>query len=395
MIVMDANESVLPLLHTQGSLIPSEVALNLGLDRKKKEEEIQRYNFTRLISAAKNVHIVYEENLKKEKSRFVERIIWEAEKKKKDLNVIDIPRVGFSVNVLQKRKEIKKTKEIVDFLRDRVYSASSINTYLQCPLQFYYRYVLGLKEKEEFQEEPEGANVGTFLHELLKETFEKFIGKKPKIEREFRFYFFEKFEKNFADFFGKKMKTDSFLLKKVIRRKLEQFLNLEEVRCERNVQEILYLEKKIPAEIELSGNKINFTYIVDRVDKLKDGSVLILDYKSGSEMLKPRKTDKLEEMEFNRKSIRDNIRSFQLPLYYYFENKKYGDIPLDAALYSLRNFKLTYLHDGKDDISRSMNIYTKALEFIFREIIAPDKTFVADRENERICTYCPFFYLCR
>ncbi|GAH60013.1 unnamed protein product, partial [marine sediment metagenome] len=129
--------------------------------------------------------------------------------------------------------------------------------------------------------------------------------------------------------------------------------------------------------------------------KLEDGSTLILDYKSGYEMLKPRKTDKLEKMEFKRKSIRNNIRSFQLPLYYYFENKKYEDVPLNAAFYSLRNFKLTYLHDGKDDIAKSMNIYMKSLEFILREIIASDKTFVADREKERICNYCPFFYLCR
>ncbi len=396
-IVMDANESILPMLHTQGSLIPYEIALNLGLDREKNEEEIQRYNFRRLISAARNVHIVYEENSKKEKSRFVEGIIWEAEKKKNALNAIDVSRVGFSVDVRpdKKIKEIKKTKEMVEFLRDREYSASSINTYLECPLQFYYKYVLGLEEKEEFREEPEGDEIGTFLHKLLEDRFKKFVNKKPKIDEEFRLDFFKVFNQKFECTFGR-MGTGSFLLKKVIRRKVEQFLEIEEKRSEENIQEILYLEKQFFEEIEFSEDKFKFTYVVDRVDKLNDASILILDYKSGSEMPKPRKADKLEEkMEFNRKSIRDNIRSFQLPLYYYFENKKYEGLSLNAAFYSLRNFKLTYLHNGKDDIAESMNIYMKALEFILREIIAPDKTFVADREKERICTYCPFFYLCR
>ena len=293
------------------------------------------------------------------------------------------------------RKEIKKTKEVAAFLKNREYSASSVNTYLQCPLQFYYKYVLGLKEKEEFQEEPEGTDIGTFLHELLEETFKKFVGKKPKIDEEFRLYFFERFEQKFKDTFVKKMGPDAFLLKRVIRRKVEQFLEIEAKRNESNVCEILSLEKKSSGEIEFSGDKFKFTYIVDRLDKLNDGSILILDYKSGSEMLKPRKTDKLEKMEFNRKFIRDNIKSFQLPLYYYFENKKYEGVSLNAAFYSLRNFKMTYLHNGKDDIARSMNIYTEALEVILREIIAPDKSFAADPEKERICTYCPFFYLCR
>ena len=392
-IVIDANESILPKLHTQGSLIPYEVALNLGLDREKNEEDIQRYNFTRLISAAKNVHIVYEENSKKEKSRFVERIIWEAQKKERKLDAaININGVSFSLNLRQDRKEIKKTEEMLTFLKNRVYSASSINTYLQCPLQFYYKYVLGFKEKEEFQDEPEGADIGTFLHRLLEETFKKFIGKKPKIDAEFRLYFFEKFNQKFEDTFGRKMGSRSFLLKDVMRRRLEQFLKSEN---ERDIQKILYLEKKLSGEVEFSEDKFKFTYIIDRVDKLEDGSTLILDYKSGSEMLKPQKINKLEWMEFNRESIKDNIRSFQMPLYYYFENKKYEGVSLNAALYSLRNFKLAYLHQGKDDIRESMNIWMKALEFILHEIIASDKPFVADDEKGRICTYCPFFYLCR
>jgi len=120
-------------------------------------------------------------------------------------------------------------------LKNRIYSASSINTYLQCPLQFYYKYVLGFKEKEEFEDEPEGADIGTFLHRLLEETFKKFIGKKPKIDTEFRLYFFEKFNQKFEDTFGRKMGSRSFLLKDVMRRRLEQFLKSEN---ERDIQKI-------------------------------------------------------------------------------------------------------------------------------------------------------------
>lgn len=394
-IIMDANESILPKLRVREPLIPRDIALNLGLQIMEKEEEIQRYNFTRLISAAKNVHVVYEENPEKEKSRFVEELIWQAEKKKNALNVIPVLQVNFSVNVMPSRREIKKTKEMIDFLKTFRYSASSIDTYVQCPLQFYYHYVLGLEEKEEFQEDPEGKEIGSFIHKLLEKTFRRFINKKPQIDKKFRMEFFEEFDKRFKGSFAKKMKSDSFLLESVMRRRLEQFLDFEETSDERNVQEILYLEEKFSGKIEFTGNVFDFTYIVDRVDRLKDGSILILDYKTGIETLKPQQTKKLEELELKRESIRDRIKSFQMPLYYHFEKKKYHKERLNAALYSLRSFKLAYLHDEKTDIERTMELCLKALDFILHEILDPKKTFAADRKKEHSCTYCSFFYLCR
>ena len=80
-IIMDMNESVMPSLRIQEPLIPRDIMLGLGLSRVEKEEEIQRYHFKRLISSAKNVHLVYSENDKNEKSRFIEELVWEKQKK--------------------------------------------------------------------------------------------------------------------------------------------------------------------------------------------------------------------------------------------------------------------------------------------------------------------------
>ena len=53
--------------------------IKLNLDRLELEEEIQRYGFMRLISAAKNVHLVYQQNKDRTRSRFLEELIWEQE----------------------------------------------------------------------------------------------------------------------------------------------------------------------------------------------------------------------------------------------------------------------------------------------------------------------------
>ena len=394
-IVMDANETVLPRLTTRDPLIPREIALALGIDIREKEEDIQRYNFTRVISAAKSVHLVYEENAEKEKSRFVEELIWEAEKRENALNVIQAPGLNFSLNIMPSRIAVMKSDGMIEFLRHLRYSASSIDSYVKCPLNFYYRYVLGLKEKEEFQEDPEAKEIGKFLHGLLESAFMRFVGKRPRFDDGFRSEFFEEFDRKFKASFAKKMKSDSFLLESVMRRKLGQFLNKEETDEERRVEEIFYLEKKFYEKIEFDDGVFDFTYIVDRVDKLEDGSLLILDYKSGIEKAKPRQTDKLRQIELKRESIRDNIKSFQLPLYYHFEKKKYTDKELNAALYSLRNLELTYFRDDKTDIDATMDVCMRSLEFVLGEILDPDKPFVADLENEGNCRFCPFFYLCR
>jgi CRISPR/Cas system-associated exonuclease Cas4 (RecB family) len=180
-----------------------------------------------------------------------------------------------------------------------------------------------------------------------------------------------------------------------MRFRLERFLEFEETSDERNIKEILYLERAFEEKLELSGATFSFKYIVDRVDRLRDGSLLILDYKTGTDMPKPQGTDSLEKMKLEREAIRDRIRSFQLPLYYYFESRRYRGETLNAALYSLRNPGLTYFRDKKTDVERTMEICVNALDFILREILDPDAVFAADREKERTCRNCPFFYLCR
>lgn len=394
-IIMDANEAVLPRLRINEPLIPRDVSLSLGLKIIENEEEIQRYQFKRIISAAKNVHLVYEENPKKERSRFVEDLIWQRQKEKRSFDVLPISRVRFSVNVLPARTEIKKTMEMINVLKDFTYSATSIDTYMQCPLQFYCKYVLGLEEKKEFPDDPEGREIGAFIHELLGEAFARYIDKKPKIDEEFREGFFKKFERHFKQTFGKRMRSDSFLLREVIRFRLERFLDNESAGEERNVKKVLYLERKFNEDLKLSCGTFKFTYIVDRVDRLEDDSILILDYKTGTDTLKPQRTEALKNLELRRESIRDRIKSFQLPLYYHFEKKKYKNEELNAALYNLRNLKLTYLDDEKTNLDGTMEICMNSLDFILREIIDSEKPFVTDPEEGKHCRTCPFFYLCR
>jgi len=391
-IIADLNEGVLPKLKIHEPLIPREVMLSLGLDRLEKEEEIQRYQFNSLVSAAKSVQLVYERNQQREKSRFLEEIFWKLEEEKGSLGAVAVSGISFSLGSFAKTFQIDKTAKIIEYLKEQKYSASRLNTYLQCQLKFYYQYVLGLKEQEDLLEEPRASHIGTFIHELLEGTFKKFKGCKPLIDEKFRGYFFDKMQDKFSRELIPRMKSDSFLLERIIRNRLERFLDKE---AERRVKRIICLEEKRQGRLNLGNYNLGFNYTIDRIDELEDGSILIIDYKTGGADFAPKKLKALKNMEMSRESIKENIKSFQLPLYYYFISQESPQRDLNAGLYNLRSLerKSFIAEEDASVADKVVEICLKALRAVFDELFDPGIAFSPEPE-ERKCSFCPFRGFC-
>jgi len=379
-IVLDNNEGVLPHLRVQDPLIPREVMLGLKLDRLEQDEEILRYQFMRLISGAKKVHLLYQQNRQKERSRFVEELIWLEQKRSGQLSGSAVIRPGFTLEVTDRRRKVKKTPAMLDFLRAGTFSASSINTYLRNPYEFYLNYVLGLREKEDLLDEPENRQVGVFVHELLEETFKGFAGKRPVIDGKFRQYFRQRLEDRFQRTFGRSMRSESFLLKSVLDARLERFLDNEERNPERRVEQLLFLEKDFRDVIPLSAGKINFVYKLDRVDRMADGSVLIMDYKTGSSDPMPKAIPAIEAMALSRPTVFENVRSFQIPLYFAFLDEHFPGERVNAAFYNLRTLNIDYFFNERTiyDKARVKAAFLRALDFVVAEILNPEIDFVEE-----------------
>lgn len=381
-IVLDANEGVLPSLKIYEPLIPREVMVSLNLDRLELEEEIQRYQFMRLISSAKNVHVVYQESKEKERSRFVEELVWEKEKEQKKIGVVKAERATFLTKPTMIERRVKKTPAMIELLRNHVYSASSVNTYVRNPMEFYYKYVCGLEEKEDLLDEPEAKNVGTFIHELLEHSFYPFLNKKPEITGVFEKRFWDAFEEKFEQVFGPNLGSESFLLKAVLKERLSRFIENEKDNEARRVNKILYLENSFEDTVSLSCGPIRFRYIVDRVDELADGTVMIIDYKTGSVDVMPKPVERIEGLPLSRETIRDNVKSFQIPLYFHYLDKNFKDKPINAALYNLRTLKISkFIEEGAADRKKVNNVYLRSLDFVLSEILDVDEDIVEDRSD--------------
>lgn len=397
--VLDVNETVLPRLKVYEPLIPRDVMMSLGINRLEKEEEIQRYQFRRLIAGARNVHLFYQEREDKEKSRFVEELVWERQKEACSLDAVAVPRASFALKVDVREAEVAKSGRHIEFLKGRRYSASSVNAYLRCPLRFYYQYVLGLQEKEDLLDEPEASDVGTFIHGLLEETFRAFVGKRPKINAAFKRYFADIFERKFEEEFKGKMKSDAFLIKEVFEHRLQKFLEREEAR---DVRRLVCVEKEFEGLIPCGIQDFRFKAKIDRIDELDGSGLLILDYKTGSILEMPAKTVLAKGVELSRPAIKRAVRSFQLPVYLYLAAQAYPGVRLNAALYNLRDvekdraLKMFYEDDETQERKKRMlENCLEGLSYILREILDPAVPFKADPEDLYHCSTCPFFYLCR
>ncbi|MGE5279598.1 MAG: PD-(D/E)XK nuclease family protein [Deltaproteobacteria bacterium] len=397
-LILDVNESVLPRLKISEPLIPRDVMISLGLDRLEKEEEIQRYQFACLLASAKNVDLFYQERDDRAPSRFLEGLIWGQELRAGRLGVVPVARGSWRIGTESAHARIDKAPEHLAHLERLAYSASSLDTYIGCPLRFYYQYVLGLREREELLDEAEGADIGNFVHELLEEAFRPFLGRAPRPDAAFRSGFFEKFDALFERKLARRMRADAFLVKEVLRVRMEEFLNREEGRPVAAVEAV---ERPFETRLDFFGTSFSFKGKIDRIDRLADGSLLVIDYKTGATDVTPRR-GAWAARPLTRAGIKSGMRSLQVPLYLSLMEQEADAGMLDAALYYLRyadqegGFKRFFGEDVPAEERRAiLDGCKRVTAFILNEIRDPGVPFEPDRSDPKRCSYCPFFYLCR
>jgi len=399
-VVIDAHESVLPKLRMYEPLIPREVMTSLGLSKPEKEEEIQRYHFMRLLQAARDVRIAYIDDGRTERSRFVEELIWESQKRSGSLESPPLGRARFALEISRKKRTAGKTKEMVGMLSRLSFSATSIDTYMNCPLKFYYRYALGLREKKDILSEMEAKDIGDFIHDILFRAFLPFKCARPVIDAAFRKKFFKLVDEAFAVTFQKRMPKDAGIMREIMIYRLKKFLESETDRAEASVEKILFLEETFRGKMRYKDTAFNIQARLDRADELKDGSVLIVDYKTGGQELMPKRYDKIRSMPLTRDEMRRNVRSFQLPLYLYALRETAGiprTRPMNAALYYLRTSDLEYFLKGADleGPNEIIDCFMNAAGCLISEILDTGKEFKGDDSNTRYCQMCPYGGMCR
>lgn len=177
LIILSMNEGNLPKSNFSNSLIPRELKIHHRLPVEQDRDAIFAHHFYRLLHRAKKISMTYNSTSdgmgSSEKSRFITQIENELipnkihSIKNYTYSATDDDSTIGDTSYMVNQNVIKK----LDVLFERGLSPSALNTFISCPLDFYYKYILGLREGVEVEENIEASTFGTMIHEVLERVY--------------------------------------------------------------------------------------------------------------------------------------------------------------------------------------------------------------------------------
>lgn len=293
-IILSMNEGIFPGRKTGNSFIPYNLRRGFGLPTYEHQDSIWAYHFYRLIHRADRVSLLYDTRSNGlqtgEVSRFIHQLHYHYEEPLK--NKLVVYNVSSSKTPsLQVAKDETVMERLNAFRKGgpRALSASALNTYLDCPLKFYFFVVEGIQEEEEVNESIESDTFGSILHKVMEELYQPLCGKMVtadllKAIRKDTAALTGAIARAFAEIFFKSdivrpLTGQNFLIGEMIRKYVEKILERDSkltpfryIESERRIHRLFTLTDK--SEIRLKG-------FIDRIDEVGD-VIRIIDYKSGN-----------------------------------------------------------------------------------------------------------------
>lgn len=388
-ILLSANDGILPPGRVENSFIPYEIRKEKGLNTFTENDAVFAYHFYRLIQRAETVQFIY--NLENdvlgsgEKSRFIMQTAIESGHEIQ--NKIVLPEFEFPKRqelIIPKSETVKKALQ--DWAESGI-SPSSLNSYLRNPIEFYQQKVLNLEEFEEAEETVGARILGNIVHKSLEELYQNLLGKillpadilpllenlEPVVEK----YFKQEYKSE--DF----KRGKNYLIYKIAFSFVENVLKTDLKLCNESELIILHLEEKVEVAFKLrNGKLVKLNGVIDRIDSL-NSQKRVIDYKTGYLDDNELKVNSEKLL----KVFQENNFSKSLQLFFYaqlffgkFENQwvQFGIYPLKLPKKGV--VTLTFDKENKLDQSILDLIYAP-LSSLIEEILNPDIPFVENRES--------------
>ena len=293
-LLLSCNEGNMPKGINDSSFIPHGIRHAYNLTTIENKVSIYAYYFHRLLQRASDVTILWnsstEDGQRGEMSRFMLQMMVES-----DHTIIQRALQAGNTIASWIPQDIQKTEHVMQILRqqfsDNILTPTAINRYMRCPLQFYYRYVAGIKEPDQPDDELELDNrvfgnifhhaADTIYHQLPRtvtsQMLHQLLKDKIQIERAVD----EAFRQELPN-----VPTSGLYIinREVIIRYLRQLLEIDQRLAPFT---ILGLECDVVRPLTISGLRLRIGGRIDRLDQTQDGTIRVVDYKTGSRQLKP------------------------------------------------------------------------------------------------------------
>lgn len=423
LVLLSVNEGQLPKSGGDSSFIPYNLRKAFGMTTIEHKIAVYAYYFYRLLQRAERITLIYNTSSdglnRGEWSRFMLQFLieWPHPITRQFLEAGQSPQ-GTSPITVEKTPDVMRQMQSLFDVRANPkakFSPSALNYYLDCPLKFYYRYVAGLSAPDEVSAEIDSATFGSIFHYaaehiykdltthgkvINKEALETLLRNDVKlqdyVDTAFKKLFFNVPQNEKPEYNGVQLINSA-----VIARYLKQLLQ-NDLRYAPFTFIASEMEVDEPIDIQTPKGVIKSRIggIIDRMDS-KDGTLRIVDYKTGGDADTPPHVESL--------FIPDKKRSnyvFQTFLYAAIMCRKQPTMKIaPALLYIHRAATETYSpviqmgesrkpKEAVEDFSKYEKEYRERLQGLLEEIFNPEKSFTQTEIIEK-CTYCDFKALCK
>ncbi|WQS76374.1 PD-(D/E)XK nuclease family protein [Helicobacter pylori] len=342
-VIVDFNETCVPSLKDCDLFLNSALRKSLNLPTLLDKKNLQKHYYYQLFKNSKEMVLSYIESETSKASNMLLEL---------DLHIEPI-KDAYTLFAPSPLKDYQEEEIKAAIPKDFSFSASSLNAFLTCKRRFYYHYM------KRFKESPKDENnsaVGSLLHELLKEAYEK--DKNPYALEERLIWLLETREN-----ITPKERLDTLVALK----KIQAFYLKEKERFKAKIK-ILDLEKSFETAIQ----GVVFKGRIDRIDKTADNEIILLDYKFKNDL-------KLDNMS---KTLSTD---YQMAIYACaLKNLGYKE-PIKAFFYDLRKGELV----EEDELILKMDHLEFSLIPKLKQEIDFEKTLEA-----KDCEYCSFKDMC-
>lgn len=409
LIILSVNEGIFPSHSVSNSMIPYNLRVGFELPDYEYQDAISAYHFYRSIYRAENIYLIYDTRTggsnTGEVSRFVKQLKYQ--------HGADIRESIVNYHIPSPETEEKvqeKTPEMVETLKKMYYSASSVNTYLDCPLKFYFQNVEGMRDEDDVMEDIEANVFGLLYHSIMQDLYTPFVNRtvtEQDIDRIIS-----------GDVLIKQAIKAAFLKcaqiheiegkNKIIEALLYKFVT-ETLKYDRTLCPFQYIaaEKECLAKWQLpdSSQTVRLKGYIDRIDlMLKNGSagkereeqLRIIDYKTGKSEIRYREPQEM----FDKENETRPYTALQLMFYYLLlreDTLKRTVVPYPEstvlAVYSLKTLVKrefpTFMTSAEE-----LEEFEKQLGRTFMEIFDQNVPFTQTADLRK-CEYCPFRVICK
>ncbi len=341
-VIVDFNETCVPSLKDCDLFLNSALRQSLNLPTLLDKKNLQKHYYYQLFKNSKEMALSYIESETSKASNMLLEL---------DLHTEPI-KDAYTLFAPTPLKDYQEEEIKAAIPKDFSFSASSLNAFLTCKRRFYYHYMKRFKESPK---DESNSAVGSLLHELLKEAYEK--DKNPYALEERLIWLLETREN-----ITPKERLDTLIALK----KIQAFYVKEKERFNTKIK-ILDLEKSFETIIQ----GVAFKGRIDRIDKTADNEIILLDYKFKNDL-------KLDNM---------TKRNYQMAIYAFaLKNLGYKE-PIKAFFYDLRKGEL--LEEDELTLQAKMDHLEFSLIPKLKQEIDFEKTL-----EIKDCEYCSFKDMC-